>query len=175
MFHLSETIEFRIYASILFVSIPLLFLYFRTRSRQWDAFNTPVPQPLHDFNVQQQKPMMYRPFRHGPNYVTMGIRKMSWDNWIEMDCNFMRYHDLKVSELNKDLDAHVKYVNNKVTIKACFELLEQLTKYLTHRYPTVYKLNGKILHNTLTGEKFQCPAGTQSPLSQFFLPHTHKI
>ncbi|GLI72179.1 hypothetical protein PoHVEF18_000349 [Penicillium ochrochloron] len=37
----------------------------------------------------------------------MGIRKLSWDNWIEMDSYFLRYHAMKVSELKKDFNAHV--------------------------------------------------------------------
>lgn len=90
----------------------------------------------------------------------MGIRKMNWDEWIEMDSNFMRYHDTKVSELEKDLSAHVQYVDNAVTRDACFEVYEELTKYLTHRYPEIYQLNGNVLSNSLTNERFQYPAKT---------------
>lgn len=96
----------------------------------------------------------------------MGIRKMDWDSWIEMDSNFLRYHDLKVSELNKDLGAHVQYVDNVVTRDACFEVLEELTAYLTVRYPKIFQLEGGILRNALTGEEFKYPAGRcLAPLS----------
>ena len=50
-------------------------------------------------------PKLYRPFRHGPNFVTMKIRKMNWNQWIEMDSNFLPFHDKKISELEKDVDA----------------------------------------------------------------------
>ena len=104
-------------------------------------------------------PKVYRPFRHGRNFITMGIRKMSWDEWIEMDSNFIRYHDRKVSELEKDISAHVQYVDNAVTRLACFEVLDELTQYLTHRYPEVFQMHNGAIRNTVTGEQFQLPAG----------------
>ncbi|KAJ9259875.1 hypothetical protein DTO195F2_4752 [Paecilomyces variotii] len=123
-------------------------------------FKTPLPVALNDFNVESKTPQLYRPFRHGPNFITMGIRKMDWNEWIEMDSYFKWYHDMKVSELENDLDAHIKYVDNAVTRDACFEVLEELTQYLCHRYPSIFQLKEKILHNVLTGEKFSWPAAT---------------
>jgi hypothetical protein len=90
----------------------------------------------------------------------MGIRKMSWDEWIEMDSNFIPYHDAKVVELEKDVKSRVSYVDNAPTRLACFEVLEELTQYLTHRYPDVFQLHGNTLSNTVTGEKFQYPVST---------------
>jgi len=123
-------------------------------------FQTPLPQPLEGYKLELTDPKMYRPFRHGPNFITMGIRKMDWNEWIEMDSNFVRYHDTKVSELDKDLNAHVKYVDNDVTRLACFEVLDELTQYLTHRYPEVFSLKDNIIRNSVTGEEFQYPVAT---------------
>lgn len=75
-----------------------------------------------------------------------------------MDSNFMWYHDTKVSELEKDIDAHVQYVDNAVTRDACFEVLEELTAYLTARYPKIFQLSDGKLRNSLTGEAFDYPA-----------------
>ena len=88
----------------------------------------------------------------------MGIRKLDWNHWIELDSNYRRYHDLKVSELNKDFAAHIDYVDNATTRDACFEMLEELTRYLTYRYPKIFQLKHGILHNAVTGESFQYPA-----------------
>ncbi|KAJ4990935.1 mannosyl transferase [Stagonosporopsis vannaccii] len=121
-------------------------------------FQTPLPQPLHGYRLELTDPKAYRPFRHGANYITMGIRKMSWDEWIEMDSNFIPYHDRKVSELEKDVKAHVDYVDNDVTRLACFEVLEELTQYLTHRFPEIFRLKGNTLRNVVTNENFQYPA-----------------
>lgn len=52
----------------------------------------------------------------------------------------------------------MQYVDHEVARLACFEVFEELTRYLTHRYPEVFQLNGNTLWNTVTGESFQSPA-----------------
>ncbi|KAJ4360017.1 uncharacterized protein N0V89_000576 [Didymosphaeria variabile] len=121
-------------------------------------FRTPLPEPAEGYKLELTEPKLYRPFRHGKNFVTMGIRKMDWNEWIEMDSNFVRYHDIKVQQLEKDIDAHVGYVDNKVTRLACFEVYEELTQYLTHRFPEMFSLKDGILRNSVTEEKFPYPA-----------------
>jgi hypothetical protein len=127
---------------------------------QQPLFETPLPLPAKDFDLNTAKPLAYRPFRHGPNFVTMGIRKMDWNSWIEMDSNFLRYHDLKVAEIEKDCEAHIRYVDNAVTRDACFEMLEELAKYLSNRYPEIFELGRDSISNKVTGEVFQYPART---------------
>lgn len=92
----------------------------------------------------------------------MGIRKLDWDSWIEMDSNFTRFHDTKVAMLDENFDAHVKYANNAVTVVACFEVLDEVTRFLTHRYPNIFQLQGQILHNLATKETFKLPPGIHS-------------
>jgi hypothetical protein len=120
-------------------------------------FQTPLPEPDEEFDLKSKDPKLYRPFRHGANHITMGIRRLDWNHWIEMDSNFLSYHDLKMVELNKDLASHVKYVDNETTRAGCFEVLEELTRFLTHRYPTVFQLKDGRIWNLITGEKFQYP------------------
>jgi hypothetical protein len=127
-----------------------------------EPFVTPVPEPDLDFDPVARTPKPYRPFRHGPNFITMGIRKMDWNNWIEMDSYFLRYHETKAAELKKDFNEHIKYVDNEVTKHACFELYEELVQYLVHRYPKVFRLSANTVHNALTGETFRFPARTLS-------------
>ncbi|KAJ5678576.1 uncharacterized protein N7477_004209 [Penicillium maclennaniae] len=124
-----------------------------------EPFVTPLPNSQ-SADPDSTSPRLYRPFRHGPNYITMGIRKLNWNNWIEMDSYFLRYHDMKASELKKDFKEHVKYVDNALTRDACFELNEELVRYLVHRYPNIYRLEGGKVHNSLTGEEFAFPAAT---------------
>ncbi|CAI7649155.1 unnamed protein product [Penicillium viridicatum] len=124
-----------------------------------EPFIKPLPSP-HPDDPTSNDPKLYRPFRHGPNFITMGIRKLHWDNWIEMDSYFLRYHDMKAAELKKDFKEHIKYVDNAVTKDACFELNEELVRHLTHRYPKTFRLEGGKVHNSLTGEAFPFPAAT---------------
>jgi hypothetical protein len=42
-------------------------------------FITPLPTPVTD-DPSSASPKLYRPFRHGPNFITMGIRNLGWNN-----------------------------------------------------------------------------------------------
>ncbi|KAK5208330.1 hypothetical protein LTR72_005946 [Exophiala xenobiotica] len=87
----------------------------------------------------------------------MGIRKVDWDDLIEMDSNFLRYHDLKAQELRKDFKGHIQYLDNANVRDACCETFEEVTMYLTRRYPNIFKLKGGFVHNLATGEQFDFP------------------
>lgn len=133
------------------------------QDKKAEPFVKPLPNPYPE-DPNSKSPKLYRPFRHGPNFVTMGIRKLNWDNWIEMDSYFLRYHDIKAAELKTNFKEHVKYVDNAVTRDACFELNEELVRHLTHRYPKIYRLEDGKVHNSLTEEAFPFPAGTFNQL-----------
>jgi len=118
------------------------------------TFITPKPVPLADFDLSKAEPIRYRPFKHGVHPITMGIRTLDWNQWIEMDRNFIRYHDAKCEQLGRNVDAHVKYVDDPVTVMACYEVLDELVRYLTGRYPTVFEMQGGRLANKATKEIF---------------------
>jgi len=105
--------------------------------------------------------MPYRPFRHGPKYnITMGLRNMQWDEWIELDNQYMQFHELKARRIEERGGKCVKTAPEARA--AVVELLEELCSYLPQRYPTVFQTipssdgisieNG--LRNLATGEIF---------------------
>ncbi|OAX78595.1 hypothetical protein ACJ72_07096 [Emergomyces africanus] len=56
-------------------------------------FQRPDAVPYPKWDVHTTKPIPYRPFKYGPNYfVTMGLRSMKWDEWIELDNHYLRFH-----------------------------------------------------------------------------------
>lgn len=55
-------------------------------------FKRPAAEPYPDWDVHKTKPLPYRPFRHGPYHITMGLRTMKWDEWIELDNHYPKYH-----------------------------------------------------------------------------------
>ncbi|KAI1612637.1 hypothetical protein EDD37DRAFT_656834 [Exophiala viscosa] len=120
-------------------------------------FQTPAPKPLDLSEKDLNAPILYRPCKHGPNFITMGLRKVEWDDLIEMDSNFMEYHDIKAQELKKDFKSHVQYLDNPNVRDACCETYEEIAMYLTHRYPRVFKLEGDYVRNVATGEQFPFP------------------
>lgn len=55
-------------------------------------FKRPKATPLLDWDVHKTEPLPYRPFKHGPYHITMGLRTMQWDDWIELDNHYLKYH-----------------------------------------------------------------------------------
>jgi hypothetical protein len=47
-------------------------------------FKRPTAPTAPNWDVHISKPNPYRPFRHGPYHITMGLRNMNWDEWIGM-------------------------------------------------------------------------------------------
>lgn len=113
-----------------------------------ELFVTPLPQPQ-SVEPNSMPPKLYRPFHHGPNPITMGIRKLNWNNWIEMDSYFLRYHETKALELKKYFKEHVKYVDNAVTRDACFELNEELVRFLVHHDSYLFRASDDLGPGTL--------------------------
>ena len=55
-------------------------------------FKRPAAEPYPEWDVHKTDPLPYRPFRHGPYYITMGLRTMKWDEWIELDNHYPKFH-----------------------------------------------------------------------------------
>ena len=58
-------------------------------------FKRPAAPPHPDWDVYRSDPRPYRPFRYGPYNITMGLRTMQWDEWIELDNHYPRFHQDK--------------------------------------------------------------------------------
>ena len=124
-------------------------------------FIRPPATPYPSFSLTTTKPLPYRPFRHGPKYnITMGLRNMQWDEWIELDNQYMQFHDLKARRIEERGGKCVKTAPEAKA--AAVELLEELCSYLQQRYPTVFQKMGELgeekamkkMKNLATGEIF---------------------
>ncbi|PUU79948.1 hypothetical protein B9Z19DRAFT_977084 [Tuber borchii] len=101
------------------------------------TFESPAPPPYLDWDISTTKPLPYRPFRYGAKYnITMGLRKMPFEEWIELDNQFPTYHSTKISRiLSRGAQAST---TNPVAYDAAIELLEHLIDYLPARYPSLF-------------------------------------
>ncbi|KAL4934246.1 dolichyl-P-Man:Man(6)GlcNAc(2)-PP-dolichol alpha-1,2-mannosyltransferase [Aspergillus undulatus] len=125
--------------------------------RKWEwipsDFQRPPASPYPNWDVHTTKPIPYRPFRYGPKYfITMGLRSMKWDEWIELDNHFPRYHADKARRLKERGDKCC--ATHPEAWAAAIELLEELASYLPQRYPTLYTATKTGLTNLLTHETF---------------------
>lgn len=134
----------------------------KSRSRQWGRwepsdFAAPRPCPYPDWSIEQTRPLPYRPFRYGPKYnVTMGLRSVKHEDWIELDSDFPRYHADKQRRIT---DRGRKCCDTAPeAYPAAVELLEELAEYLPARYPSLYRRTEKGLDNLWSGESFDVTA-----------------
>lgn len=125
----------------------------KRRKGEWtpELFQTPVPPPYPNWDIHKTKPLPYRAFRHKYN-ITMGIRNMEWDSWIELDNEWQKFHDQKLGRLQER--GTELFGTKPQAADAVMELLEEFWSYLPHRYPTLFKQTPKGLYNLHTGEDF---------------------
>lgn len=117
-------------------------------------FRRPAAPPYPSWSIESTKPLPYRPFRYGPKYnITMGLRTMHWDDWIELDNEYTKYHAIKAARIAERGAKCCKTAPE--AFDAASELLEELCAYLPERYPTLFqRLEGSRVGviNLATGE-----------------------
>ncbi|KAK3672177.1 hypothetical protein LTR78_007930 [Recurvomyces mirabilis] len=113
------------------------------------------------------KPLPYRPFRYGAYNITMGLRTMPWDSWIELDNQFPRFHALKAQRIaERGTRCYRAERSDPRVWDGAVELLEELAEYLPQRYPSLYRKTDVGLDNLLTGESFDVSALTRNGVKE---------
>lgn len=87
-------------------------------------FKRPAATPYPDWDVYKTRPIPYRPFKYGPYYITMGLRTMKWDEWIELDNQYLEYHAIKAMRIKRRGQSCCKVAPE--AFDAAIELLEEL-------------------------------------------------
>ncbi|KAG2415153.1 hypothetical protein HFD88_006344 [Aspergillus terreus] len=125
-------------------------------------FKRPTASPYPNWDVHTSKPIPYRPFRYGPKYfITMGLRSMKWDDWIELDNHYLRYHADKARRITER--GHKCCKTAPEAMDGAIELLEELASYLPERYPSMFRRTAVGIDNLVTGESFNI---VQRPLPE---------
>ncbi|KAF9008860.1 hypothetical protein BDQ17DRAFT_1275100 [Cyathus striatus] len=106
----------------------------------------PALQELKDI-----KPIPYRPFRWGKYNVTMGIRNMSWNEWIELDSQYETYQRIRKHRIQTRGPSAIRVLGDDVNPgvvhgggEAAIELVHELAEYLSRRYPQSFKIERHI-------------------------------
>lgn len=120
------------------------------------------PRSYSQWSIHHTKPLPYRAFRYGPKYnITMGLRTIERDEWIELDNHFPKYHADKATRIQERGSKCVK--THPDAYPAAVELLEELVGYLPARYPSLYKRTSVGIDNLWSGESFDI---TERPLRE---------
>lgn len=118
---------------------------------QWkpEDYKLPVPPAYSGWDIKTTKPLPYRAFKHKYN-VTMGIRNMDPNSWIELDNEWHKFHDLKMKRIEeKGTEVYGTLPEAK---DAALELLAELRKFLPARYPSLFQKTSDGLKNLETNE-----------------------
>ncbi|KAM6495690.1 Protein of unknown function (DUF3445) domain containing protein [Amanita muscaria] len=115
-------------------------------SGEWTPidFKYPAITPC-NMELADIKPIPYRPFRWGPYHVTMGIRSMNWDDWIELDNQYDRYQRIRAHRILTRDEKVVRVLDDIPGVvrgggQAAIELVHELAEYLSKRYPLSFRV-----------------------------------
>ncbi|GAB7352234.1 hypothetical protein MBLNU459_g2707t1 [Dothideomycetes sp. NU459] len=118
-------------------------------------FKRPTASAYPNWSHELTKPLPYRPFRYGPKYnITMGLRSLNWDEWIELDNHYLKYHEDKKQRIAARGNKCFRTDPNPVVFDGAVELLEELCGYLPERYPSMFKRTDVGMDNVVTDESF---------------------
>ena len=85
----------------------------------------------------------------------MGLRMMQWDEWIEVDNHYMRFHEDKRRRIEErgSKCCRTQSADPRV-FDGAVELLEELSAYLSERYPSMFRKTDVGVDNLDTNESF---------------------
>lgn len=116
-------------------------------------YQFPTPSPYPEWDIQNTKPLPYRPFRYGPVYhTTMGLRTIQPENWIELDSDYPKYHADKARRIAERREKCIKVAPEAA--QGAVELLHELASYLPARYPSLFRRTDTGIDNLWSGESF---------------------
>lgn len=107
-----------------------------------EEFTYPAIKPCF-LELDELEPRLYRPFKSGPYHMNMGIRAMPWEDWIEVDYHYLRFHAIKTRRLQTRGPKVARCLPAKEGIvdggeDAARELAEELAWFLSRKYPKIF-------------------------------------
>jgi len=107
-------------------------------------FKRPAAPAYPDWDVHATEPLPYRPFKYGAYHITMGLRNMHWDDWIELDNQFLKFHTIKSQRIKERGEKCCRTAPE--AYDGALELLEELSVPFSLT-PLILQLT-KAKHNT---------------------------
>lgn len=84
----------------------------------------------------------------------MGLRTLQWDDWIELDNHYLKFHADKKRRIEERGHKCCKTDTDPKIWDGAVELLEELTSYLGERYPSMFRKTDVGIDNIVTNERF---------------------
>lgn len=79
---------------------------------------------------------------------------MEWDEWIELDNHYLRFHEDKRRRIEARASRCCRTDDDPKIFDGAVELLEELSAYLSERYPSMFRRTAVGVDNMVTNESF---------------------
>ncbi|KIV84646.1 hypothetical protein PV11_00419 [Exophiala sideris] len=117
----------------------------------WESidFQHLTPKDL-DFDWTQTPEQPYRPWHNGPHHVTMGIKRTTLDDWVELDHKYVQRYNYKRHLFSTYPEKTIQHLPGSE--EASFEALYLLADLLPRRYPSMFQATSSGINNLVTGD-----------------------
>lgn len=136
--------------TVLGVFLQWLLRFFRSSRKE-------VKQNTNNHDVTLRAPYPCNAIKGNQKFrITMGLRKLDEWNWLTVDKNYLKEHDIRDSLLRNQRENVFECLPESKA--ACAEVLEVVAEFLCERYPSMFLMENhgtmKKIHNAKTGESF---------------------
>lgn len=105
---------------------------------------------------------LYLPFATGQYRLSLGLKALEIEDWMQFDDRFVSYLQQKADVLRNNYSDAV--AGTQTSRSAQQEVLDALLDYLPQRYPTHYQRQGETIANLKTGEVWYPDDFEQMPI-----------
>ncbi|CAF3626808.1 unnamed protein product [Adineta steineri] len=139
-----------VYVTIGIILIYFLFSLFKVESKETVNSNANLEKTPEEITTP-----IYRPFKDGPFQMTMGIKSLNINEWIQIDRNYRQQIKLKQKLLNSNERENL-FMCKDEAYTAAMETLTMLIEYLPYQYPNMFQRNNSKtkITNLITGQIF---------------------
>ncbi|OWB72325.1 hypothetical protein B5S31_g2032 [[Candida] boidinii] len=102
-----------------------------------------------NFKWDQEKPLVFRPYRDGDYKMSMALNKINKNDWILIDDKYKKYSDLRAEIFDK-YTKELVYCNKNYK-DDLIEFYDEVFQFLINRYPNYFieSDDGKTILNTI--------------------------
>lgn len=143
--------------SLSLVAFTIIGVFMQWLVKLFRPFRERTPRKTGSQDVTQRAPYPCNAIKGNQKFrITMGLRKLDELNWLTVDKNYMREHEIRDSLLQNQRDDVLQCLPESKA--ACAESLEVVAEFLCERYPSMFHMEtcgaARKIHNVKTGESF---------------------
>lgn len=123
--------------------------YVRTGREASEATIPDIIPVAKDFDWSKVEPRKYRPFKKGPHFMTMGIQKCDFNDWLLLENTYKDITKLRADIVENNRDHTV--LSHPMANDALRETYDWLLDYMVQKYPMYFVRSAEkpLVHNKI--------------------------